>query len=934
MSNKARKFKSKNKSNFRKVRRLDRRRHLASRVRSLKPEVLERNLSNVLELSNESFVSTLDDNVAIVNDFGIEVNKDARKEAEHVLAQTAINETMEEVLVNEEEKHYTPSRFLSFAKSVWRRNLDELKEEGKSFFSKLNKRFAGKSPVRGTSVLENHRSSILSLKRLTQQIQESTTSSKVKILNNKYVRRLSIAATVSAMALVVACTGKQQPQNSMPIQNDSALSVNNLNASSQQAAADTIQFNDARQQVQADSVVFTPFNANNPLHQFCEKTFANIGGWEGVNKALTNQMMEEHFAGKTRDEVLNALRFVLSKPSYEVAHGEEYRIASELASYLNNCDENAKMPENVSKIFIEQFKGDRNIQVTGANPCDQTISTKRLKSVRRASSVKVKENVKVADADTVVVKTVEQPQNQQMTFEDAASTLETDTVYQNKVVQDSVQITKFKANEDLKVQDSDNAFEQDVLGLSAKKTDVNIEKDSLSQQTSFIEEDQLSGSGISEFKGNGLSDVVTTRENVSTNEVADLQSSSSNVQIEYSVTNAEQQAFEEADSFVEVTDTAQFTSTSTLGSGQAVFYSPSSRTDTLSVNLDKPSSDSIVTDNSVVSDSVTVKILADSDTISVGTPGAGHVAERGGYQNSGVTKEQDDYSRKKLGDFYDLFIENTPKEAYAKGGIYEGLSPEQAAYAVAVIAVTDPHGEAMHAILKSTNCEEELTLEEKAAAKSAVDGVHKNKTRDGWTYSKRIYVDRVNNNGCGKRLTLKQWRTRRQKPTTASGPKFDRYFEQRGVIPRQTAFEEAPSTLSVQYQHTQNVVIDNPTVTQFKSNEDLAAKQVSDATVQDVLNTQADKTDVLIEKAENPAVKAKKRVYQNKKLAQTNETYQKQAKEHGLSGNLALDSHAENGAEFIKSFFKDRKVTFDDLNNYQVAVRKAYEAALADRAKS
>ena len=903
MSNKARQFKSKRKPqslpNW-------------SYAQPIKISHLEDNLTHVLNL-DESFTSMIldmfkkkfhkDHSIAVVTDDGKEINRVARDEAGLALAHTALNSAYAENLTNNSQRSFSRSWFFHSVKEAWRSNVRDLKSEGKSFFAKMRDSFAQKTPVRASSILVHHNSSVISLQNTVKKVSSWAKTAKSKILCNKFAtNRLKVAGTAAFATVIMACSngGKQAPVQVMDAQSNNIEMVTDTIVT----PAYVVPTDSTR--VQSGDLNSTIRFLNNSIKD------KEVSGYEFATQRLTDDVMENHFPGKTRDEVLNAYRYIRSfypNPDKAEKMGvssdlvKAARTAQALDQFLSGCDD--KLPENCGAMFVEQVKGEYNIRATGVqNPCDdaKVLYTGRRHAAKKAAKVKhnASTTVQQTEVEEAVAPVVEQVaavedsvvvENPQTDFEATASSLQNDTVYTQNVTTNPSTLYQFRSNEDLDAKDTKDATQEDVLGLNTGSTKVDIEN----QQTDFVDVDAMSSSsGISEFKGNSAADTHIVRDNVPADEVENLAPSSISVDIENPAGIAAQTDFVDvAASYVYTSKAPEVAkdSTSAASAMQTDFvdvdaYSYTTTTDSLSSASAATSSfdATSIADNAVSNDSVIVKILADSDTISRGTPGAGYVAERGGFENRGLSKEDIDYARKKLGDdTYEQIVAEAPKEWFAKGGIAEGLTPDQFAYITAVLAVTEPHGVAVTAIMKSINCGDTITSE--SVVKAAVDGVHKNKTRDGWTYSKRIYVDRVNNNGCGKKLTLKQWRTRKQKPTTASGPKFPRYFEQRGVLPRQTAFEEAPSSLTIDYQYVQNVQVQTPDITEFRSNEDLNPRKTDVATAEQVLGLETGNTKVMVEDA-TPTVQQPK----HKKAANRRKQAKKEA-ERAEREKMALLQH-------------------------------------------
>ena len=156
-----------------------------------------------------------------------------------------------------------------------------------------------------------------------------------------------------------------------------------------------------------------------------------------------------------------------------------------------------------------------------------------------------------------------------------------------------------------------------------------------------------------------------------------------------------------------------------------------------------------------------VVIIEGSQNVETGTPAAGNIEERGGYNYSGITEKQ--YNRMQTF-FKDRFGENAYEdyaskitdEMRTKGGIFEGLSVEQSMFSIQQMIAwsNDKVGEFAKEINTVVDylkgCTDSISVEDAPSVKEVIDRVNENGTIDGVTGTKNIMVRYFQAGDCGQ----------------------------------------------------------------------------------------------------------------------------------------------------------------------------------------
>lgn len=900
----------------------------AFRHQKLTDEQLVHNLSALLKPSSSFYSRVLaifgnrlkkDQSVVVASDDGREVPVAAREDAGKALAHAALNDAYVESLTNNTNRPATPSWVFHSAKEAWRKNLKELKQEGKSFFARFSKKFSTKSVVRGTSILRKYSSSVSSLQAATKRISQSKDPA-VKVLNYKFNWRCvkKVAAAASFIALFGACTHVPPVQNNFNNQsNDSADTTRTelATVNTEQQNLQDVQTDSNTYVVPVDSARITEVARESTIDFFNKSIVpsdsAYESGYDFALSRLTDDIMKSHFPGKTREEVLNSVRFDMSKPSYAVAKSDTARIAAEFFAYLGDCD-GAKIPNNLSSILIEQFSGDRNVLVTSVNPCNQTMETKRLKAV--SNKAKVSTNVQQDEAEETPV---------------------TEVTGVNEVVETS----------------NDEVIKDTTNFIVGSVTDFVERKDSTIYNDGEYKEYSSNQDGIP-------LDVYKTQD-----DPTELNLSSMNVNV------AESHGSEPQGSLIDKTDILS-ENADTLNNvlsgkqdiqGDSINFNlhensiPSVSVDSITsaTSFQAPVFTTTATDDFSLTDNDTVNVIVDSDSIPAGTPGAGYVPERGGVDYSGLTQHQEDLAKKFFEkkfasefddytvDIYNDFVSSIDSrdDFRAKGGLVEGATGRQAAFMLSAWASYYPSDPDIKVFLNYViGCDQNKPMPEDISnrIKAKLDLVRQNHTLDGKPYDRNTILTRYTYNGCDEATTYTIGKTHGGKPSIGGGDTFTRFYWSRTT-------RTFPFTMTDEILSKDSVLAVDPAVQEYFSNEDQRPIKRVTASTSDALSTKLQGMEVMVENGSVATASQdvtathkaeKKKSNESKKLAETNKKYIEYAKKHGISPNLVQAVEDPKAADIIEKFFEKRSVSAKELYDYQRNIQAAIASAYAAKDKS
>ena len=200
---------------------------------------------------------------------------------------------------------------------------------------------------------------------------------------------------------------------------------------------------------------------------------------------------------------------------------------------------------------------------------------------------------------------------------------------------------------------------------------------------------------------------------------------------------------------------------------------------------DKGDSTETATDEAAT-EVVNTEVVADSAEVETGTPAAGNVPERGGFENTGITEKQynlmQTFFKDNFGeDAYDNYAARITDEMRAKGGIFEGLSVEQSMFSIKQMIAwsNDEHGKFAEEITSVVDylkeCDNSISMENATRIKEVIDSVNKNGTIDDVTGTSPVMVRYFTAGDCGEAGSY----TTEQASSGVTNPGsdgFDRYY--------------------------------------------------------------------------------------------------------------------------------------------------------------
>lgn len=287
-------------------------------------------------------------------------------------------------------------------------------------------------------------------------------------------------------------------------------------------------------------------------------------------------------------------------------------------------------------------------------------------------------------------------------------------------------------------------------------------------------------------------------------------------------------------------------------------------------------------------------------------------AERGGYNNTGLTVQQykklESFFEIKGADAFEFYKGKITDDMLAKGGIFEGLTREQALFTYKqIVEWSDNKVGAFRSEIVALDryfngCDETIDASKTTDIKELVDRVNSDGTIDGVRGDKCVQTVHYTFNDCDQSNVY----TRVDADcgtTNPSGKKWPRMFTQLwNKAPEPETFVDSAELKINEVIQAKTQVVD-PTVVEFKGNNLEDIVPTKPATIESVegLNTQnqegilvesgvhTDTTqDVVTEGSSRATKKAAK------KAAKQAQEYATWAKARGLSGNPALDKYISN----------------------------------------
>ena len=901
MSNKNRKFKSNHKSNVqnRVIRRMrfDRHGHLINTM--LKPEnssILESNLSQAIDFTSSDIFEEVEEfvfkdeefneaceNTVIVDDNGQEVSAAAKEEAHRRIVQQGTEDTIKDVIENQDDE-YTKEAFFNRAKENVLDRIDFLRTDaekdnektqennGKSLFG----RFSKKVKVYARDILSMFKADEIATKAYEQKITDNAPTVKSKVLWNKCKKyKYQIAAGFASVILLASCvtgTNKKAPEKQVDQTEQKAASTP-APVKTQEVKSDTV----IVQTEYSDSLGISKAAWKSTIN-FDNRTFTKtlddgtkIDGYVLANQRLTNDVMKQYFDGLTREQVLNAHRYIRS--NYPNPDGLEElgikdstiinaaKVAKALDVYLGDCDENAKIPQNIADMFkVDQIPGYLHIQALGIdNPCDnakvkyQKLQDKTISWKEATTIAKDSISTEELPADTVAT---------QKDFIPGGGSVKLQEKDEQKTSTVAASFTYKKSNENFDdVKELRSATAEEIIGRQVKKDKIiMVEVDGTNSPVA----------DATYNKGNNLDngEVIknATNEDAASKKVADKdimleQNASAQQDIAADQTGFKDLTGEKTDSvaaqqtgFKDLTASAD--NTTPAAAQQTGFKDlTGEKTDSVAAQTGfkdltgEKKIEKVATQNATVAsvDSTSYEVIAGTDGVELGTPALESVSPRGGYNHTDVSLANIEFAKKTLGeDVYNTIVENASrhKEWLERGSFAEGLTPEELAVITAVRTKVFPYAKSTSALRKTVICEDNLSVEMTSQVADAIKKVNQNYTIDGVIYNQPTNTVSVKHNGCDEKETVNIEHNNISKVTHPSGPKLPRMFK----IVKQVQQAFGIGGGSVEYATLpQEVITQTAAYTYDKSNEGFNSRMtLRDAEQGEVLGRQVQANDRVI----------------------------------------------------------------------------------------
>jgi hypothetical protein len=664
------------------------------------------------------------------------------------------------------------------------------------------------------------------------------------------VRNSAFVGMMMALAMPnVGCTGNSQRQDS-----DQAKAKTEYVKDSSSKSQDVQEI-----QVQKGITVPTEWNENMNITKAQWNRLQDY--WPGERatfEKMYKNIPDSLLNGKTREQFLFALErhasWGLTAEGYEHKDDVAYVEAA-----LNPCDTVHApdlMAEDVAFLdmvtpegYIKDIRGNANVRVTGreGNPCDGYKT--KIQKTKAGTKTQTPKTTQTSDdfVNGTLYVTTDSVSSEHGEFTNGTMTrnLEvSDTVY----VQERPIATIYKTNGTTLQSGDTNLGNADVSKVDSTKTNDNRVLVEQGDKVSSASQQQ----GIALFSMNETTDSVSVTgdatNSVSAAGSANASSTSGNVLF-----------------------SMKEDSVSTNGK-VLLKLNPDENTNATSVSTEGTSSVS-TTGNTDVTVNQTAEsgytIVVDSPDVPDGTPSAGYVEERGGYNNSGVREEQLVNATKYFGEnFVDQFYSRIDGKDLQKGGAFAGWTKEEALVTSYVLCKVFPPREASKAIntyfnhdCHDVNTQKVIPEDVVTLIYTETSKVNKNQTIDGVTYYSPRDAQKYLDNGCDKTPGAKIITTRGGF-TKPGGEKFERFFMIQNAAPE--AFVEG-GTLIVEKVVNQTVTVSvSDKVTELKTNGttvDVQDKVVKDnLTLSDVNAslTGTNNTKVLVQNGDTGATKSTK----------------------------------------------------------------------------
>ena len=194
-------------------------------------------------------------------------------------------------------------------------------------------------------------------------------------------------------------------------------------------------------------------------------------------------------------------------------------------------------------------------------------------------------------------------------------------------------------------------------------------------------------------------------------------------------------------------------------------------------------------------------IIEGVEGVEEGTKAAGNIEERGGFENTGLSEEQIDATKKYFKNMhgknaYEAFASRITDDMREKGGIFEGLSVEQSMYAVMQmdkwsdeqVGEFAPQIKTMMSYLK--DCNDTISDAQMDKIKQVIDRVNDDGTMEGVVGDRAVNVVTHQVQDCGE-AGVRKIETAVAGHTEGSGSGMIRLFIERKAISQEPLFEDA-----------------------------------------------------------------------------------------------------------------------------------------------
>ena len=671
-------------------------------------ERLEKNIDVALEVYNKNTIEEITENILedeevvqafentpFVDNKGEELEGDERKEAERLVVHTAALEEVQNIVEATDDEELSKETIVENVKNRTLFNLgalrigalrpktkefvEAIKNKSETFFANATDKlrnafnFRKKVKVNSASVTEKFDKERTNFSAYVEKLKEKVSPSKLKAKLHKFG-----TAALTSLMLITSCGPFNNKQNHETVNEVKVTTVVDTTSTIDTTASEDIsiyKLETSDIQEVKEIEVPTEWNESMGISQRRWKTLTSgyMHDEKGNDlyakryKMITDEMLDQGgvFEGKTREEVLSIYASMTARNM-----NQDQNAIKALDTFFNKCNGEAEIPLDAYKDIWKSMKeytpngnhkdgkGDQYVESIKYNGCDKKLN---IKTPTKQTPVFDTKEV----TDTVVT-------NKKDTID-----VVFETVYHEpqKVIleqKDSIEVDLYKGN-NMKVEESEFVSSSSVDAVLSEKDnkDRNVILEQTSYKSSVSDTTNVANTEVADSLATPTSKVTTSETTIILSEEV-----TSSVDASQNVSEVADTLHNYTSQYIEVIDGMEYD----------------------------------------------VDIVADSDSLAIGTPAADNVPERGGYENSGLTESQ--YNRavnyfKKDGNemFYTLVegVKSHP-ELRTKGGIAEGLSAEETVYLLMVADTWGGRGQFKDEVADFTNyikgCSQSLELSE------------------------------------------------------------------------------------------------------------------------------------------------------------------------------------------------------------------------------